>query len=264
MTEQRLLDLQPWPLAMAAFRRAWQERDDVLRLAAIPAIVTFLAYLWFQRSTAAFAGAIQAGQEPDAEAVTSLQQPLMLYALVNWCFIVLFSVNWMRVLILGSASVPGLGLTLGRRHLRLLIISIAMQVASGILMGLLLVLVAAVMPAFAPILAAATVFLIWCLLVIVRLGPAWVGIAIDAPMKFRDAWHRTQGAGVRLAIAIVLVSFLPFALQIVFLQIALSLGVTELAPMAISFVSVVIQYIMVAGIGAVFVLSYPRFVSETV
>lgn len=249
---------------MAAFRRVWQERDNLLRLAAVPVIVVFLMYLWFQRSAEEILHAIPPGQQPDAETMQALQGPLMLYALGSWCATVLFSANWMRVLVLGSNAVQGLGLAVSRLHLRLLVLSIALQIGASILLSIALLVAAFILPMPALTFAILILFVIWYVIAVARLCPVWVGIAIDAPMKLRDAWKRTETFGIKLAVALVMVSFALLMLQFLFFTVSMSLGVLEAAPLALSFIAVVVQFVMFAAIGAVFVLAYPRFVSETV
>lgn len=264
MNQPRSTDLQPWPLAMAAFSRVWQERDDLLRLAAVPVILVFLFYLWLQRSTEATFMSMSPGQQPDPETLQALQGPVMLYGIGSWCITAVFTANWMRILMLGSGAVGGLGLSLGRRHLRILILSIGLQVLAGVLLTLTLFVVIMVAPVSAVVFAVMILFMIWYVIVVMRLCPVWVGIAIDAPMKLRDAWARTDGAGIRLAVSVLIVSAALIVMQLLFFSLSLTLGVTAAAPLALSFISVAVQFVMFAAIGAVFVLAYPRFVSETV
>lgn len=264
MTKPSSTDLKPWPLAMAAFRRVWQERDDLMRLAAIPVIATFALNIWFQPYAEMMFGAIQPGQEPDLAQMQSIQAPIILIGLANWLVIAIFMVNWMRALALGDGGPSGLGLDLRRRHIRMWLHLIGFLVCILLAFFIFMALVLVLLPIPAIVFAATILFLIWSLIVVVRLTPIWVGIAIDAPMKLRDAWRRTTGQGVGLAVAFVIVSLGLFFLQSLFLSLSISLGVLEAAPLALSFISVVIQFIMFAAIGAVFVLAYPRFVSETV
>lgn len=264
MNQPRSTDLQPWPLATAAFRRVWAERDDLLRLGAVPVAATFALYLWVQDSLAEAMLAIQPGQQPDPEAVAALQGPFLIYGLASLCILAIFSVNWMRCLMLGPGAVGGLGLGLGRRHVRLLLLAIGLQITATLILSIILTLAVHILPANAVVFAVFILGIIWYLIAVGRLTPVWVGIAIDAPMKLTDAWRRTHGYGIKLAVALVIVSFVLFVLQSAFFWLSLNLGVTELAPLALNFISVVIQFIMFAAIGAVFVLAYPRFVSETV
>lgn len=264
MIEPRSTDLQPWPLAMAAFRRVWAERDDLLRLAAVPVALTFALYLWVQDSLAEAMLAIVPGQQPDPETMAALQTPFLLYGLASLCILSIFSVNWMRFLMLGHDAVSGLGLNLGRRHFRLVLLAIGLQILATLILSIALTVATLLVPANAVVFAIFILGLIWYLIAAARLAPVWVGIAIDAPMKLGDAWRRTHGYGIKLAVALVIVSFLLFVMQSAFFWLSLGLGVSELAPLALNFISVAIQFIMFAAIGAVFVLAYPRFVSETV
>lgn len=264
MTKPSSTDLQPWPLAMAAFRRVWQERDDLMRLAAIPVIAAFVFNIWFQPYAEVMFGAMQPNEQPDFTRLEQVQGPIIMFWLANWFFIAVFAVNWMRHLVLGDTGAPGLGLNLGRRHLRMWLHLVGLQLAVLVAFFVFVTLLLMIAPVAAIIYAAMILYLIWCLIVVVRLTPVWVGIAIDAPMKLREAWRRSAGLGVKLAVAFVVVSFALFFLQTIFVTLSASFGVIQAAPLALSFISVVIQFIMFAAIGAVFVLAYPRFVSETV
>jgi hypothetical protein len=264
MTNPSSSDLQPWQLAMAAFRRVWQERDDLLRLAAVPVIVAFAFNVWFQPYAEVMLGAMQPSEQPDFSRLEQVQGPVILFWLANWLVIAVFVVNWMRHLVLGDAGASGLGLKLGRRHFRMWLHLVGFQLAILIIFFVFVTLILMMAPVAALIFAAMILYVIWCLIVVVRLTPVWVGIAIDAPMKVRDAWRRSAGLGVKLAVAFVVVSFLLFVLQTMLVILSASFGVIQMAPLALSFVSVVIQFIMFAAICAVFVLAYPRFVSETV
>jgi hypothetical protein len=264
MTPRNSTDLEPWQLAIGAVRRVWERREDWLRLAVAPVIATFALNIWFQPYAETFFGALQPGREPDMAQLASVQGPTFLFWAVNWLVIAVFVVNWMRALALGNAAAPGLGLHFRRHHLRMWLSLLLFQVAMflAFMAGISLVLLIA--PSVAIVLAAATIFAIWILIVAVRLTPFWIGIAIDAPMRPRDAWQRTSGQGIRLAVAFIMVSFGLFFMQSLFLSLSFNLGVIDAAPLALSFVSVVIQFVMFAAIGAVFVHAYPRFVSETV
>lgn len=249
---------------MAAFRRVWAERDDLLRLAAVPVAVSFALYLWVQDSLGEAMLTITPGQQPDPETMMAMQKPILLYGLASLCILGIFQANWMRCLMLGRNAVGGLGLNLGRRHFRLVLLAIGLQILATLILSIALTLATILVPSDAVQFAIFILGFIGYVVAAARLAPAWVGIAIDAPMKLGDVWRRTNGFGIRLAVALVIVSFLLFVLQMAFFWLSLGLGVSELAPLALNFISVVIQFIMFAAIGAVFVLAYPRFVSETV
>lgn len=264
MKQPRSTDLQPWPLAMAAFRRVWEQRDDWLRLAVLPVAAAFGLNIWFQPYAEIFFGAMQPGQEPNFVQLASVQGPLFMFWAVNWLIIAIFSGNWMRALALGGSSVAGIGLNIGRQHVRMWLHLMLFQIVTMLAFFIGLFIVLLILPVAAVVFAASILFAIWMVVAVVRLIPLWMGIAIDAPMKLREAWQRTAGHGIKLAVAFVIVSLVLFFLQSMFLSLSFSLGVMEAAPLALSFISVVIQFIMFAAIGAVFVLAYPRFVSETV
>lgn len=261
-------DLQAWPLAMAAFRRVWEERDDLLRLAAGPVIVSFGINLWAQSVAEPIFDILRSGQQPDPadldKVMGQMALPIFVGSIISWCLPLMFSANWMRHMILGAGAVPGLGITPARRHFRLILMSFALHLAWMLVMLLGLVVLFLASASMAVMFAASIISMIWFVIIVVRLTPVWVGIAIDAPMRLQDAWQRTQGNGIKMAVCFLMVFFSLSLLQLIFVSLSISMGIVDAAPLALSFVSIVIQFVMVAIISTILTLAYPRFVSETV
>jgi hypothetical protein len=226
--------LQPRDLIHAAYGELWANRGELLRVAAVPVIVTMaLDALLF------FSGPIDE-TAPD-------EPPGLWFVVLVVLSIppsVLFAVNWLRVLVLGSASVPGLGLRWGAREMRFLlrglVIGLAGLVATLVLtlpVALVLSLLAQVLVVFQymatwlPVLTFGLVLFVYAYLTI-GLSLALVAAAIDAPTGLRESWTATQGLRGRLVIAAIPVVG-PFYLLLFLLPgLIASLGLAEAAPLS--------------------------------
>jgi hypothetical protein len=264
MTSTRKPDLQPLPLAIAACRRTWAERDDFLRLAVVPLALSFGLNLWVWHAYGDVFAALGRGEMPTPETADAMLLPTLLVGLVSWFATSVFAVNWMRVLLLGAGAVAGLGLAIDRRHVRFTMLAFLTQLVLGFGFMLGFMVAAFLLPNMMLLFIVAIILLLFYVMALLRLAPLWVGIAIDAPLAFKRAWQRTSGYGMQLLSAVVLIALTIMFGQTV-LQIFLGvLGLIQAAPMAMLFISLVIQFMLTACVCAVFVLAYPRFVSETV
>lgn len=222
--------LQPRDLIHAAYGELWGNRGELLRVAAIPVVVTMAldALLYF--------GGPSDETAPD-------EPPGLWFVVLVLLSIppsVLFAVNWLRVLVLGSASVPGLGLRWGAREMRFLlrglVIGLAGLVATLIVtlpVALVLSLLAQVqyIMTWLPVLTFGLVLFVYAYLTI-GLSLALVAAAIDAPTGLRESWIATQGLRGRLVIAAIPVVG-PFYLLLFLLPASIaSLGLAEAAPLS--------------------------------
>lgn len=264
MNTSRQQDLQPFPLAIAACRRVWAERDQLLRLGIVPLLLTFAMNVWMQYLYKDLLDVVARGEQPDPEMVNTLWTPSVLIGLASWFIAIVFAINWMRLLVLGDGAVRGLGLALSVRHLRLTALVLLVQMGLGIAVGLIWVILAMIAPISALLFVVGVGLIVIYAVIMLRLVPVWVGIAIDAPMSFRQSWDRTAGYGLRLLVAIILVTALILAMQALLTAISAMLGLLQAAPLAVLFLSLIIQFGMMACFCTIFVLAYPRFVSETV
>lgn len=264
MIPARKPDLQPLPLALAACRRTWIERDDLLRLAAVPLAVSFLLNLWVWHAYGDLFAALGRGEMPTPETADAMLMPTMFVGFVSWFATSVFAVNWMRVLLLGPNAVAALGLAINRRHIKFTLFAFLTQLVFGFAFMLAFMLAAFLLPNMTLLVVFAIVLMLLYVAALLRLAPLWVGIAIDAPLAFNQAWHRTRGYGLQLLSAVVLIALTIMFAQTVLQVILGALGLMQAAPMAMLFISLVIQFALTACICAVLVLSYPRFVSETV
>jgi hypothetical protein len=264
MIPSRKTDLQPLPLAIAACRRTWIERDDLLRLAVVPLALSFALNLWVWHAYGDVFAALGRGEMPTPEVADAMLLPTLLVGLVSWFATSVFAVNWMRVLLLGHGAVIGLGLAIDRRHVRFTLLAFVAQLALGFAFMLALMIAAFLLPSMALLVILGIAFMLLYVAALLRLAPLWVGIAIDAPLGFKQAWQRTSGYGTQLLSAVVLIALTVMFAQTVLQIILGAVGLMAAAPMAMLFISLVIQFALTACICAVFVFAYPRFVSETV
>lgn len=256
--------LQPFPLAIAACLRVWAERDELLRLGVVPLLLTFVLNLWSWHLLTPVLDIIESGKVPDPSVVNDMMGPLFLAGLLSWFLTSLFAVNWMRVMMLGDSAVGGLGLAIGRRHLKFAFLIIAVQLVLGFAVLLIMLIVAFVMPATALLTLVAIILSGAYLTAMLRLTPMWVGLAIDAPMTLSQAWTRTAHYGFKMTVAVILLGCLMLVAQTVLQFIFGVLGLISAAPLATLFILLVVQFVLAACVSTVLVIAYPRFVAETV
>ncbi|WP_374654971.1 hypothetical protein [Dongia sp.] len=257
-------DLQPLSLALAAFRRTWAERDELLRLGAIPFLPLYLLFRGLEKTQAAMYAEMQKGADVDPNVLVDAILQMTLIGLGLIVVVGFFSVNWIRQMTMGREAVPGLGLNIGTRHFHFSLAMLALvALAFGASLILSIVFTLAGMAQLA-LIVSMLVMVVGYLILLTRLSPAWIGIAIDARMPFSLAWQRTKGQGGRLIGALMLTALPAFAAQSVLASIFVSFGLLEAAPLAFSVLSSFISLAYMAVQLNLFVLAYPRFVSEVV
>lgn len=226
--------LQPRDLVREAFGALWQGRNELLRVAAVPVGITLIldAVLLFGRARGELE---QAGQpEPWFFVLLLLSIPPS----------ILLAVNWLRVLVLGPASVSGLGLRWGRREMRflarLLLIGLAGLAATIVLtlpIGVFFALLGQMSAAFQQLanwmpLASALLALFVYAYITMGFSLALVAAAIDGPGGMAGSWRATRGQRGRLVLA-VLATVGPFYLLMFLLPLLFGiLGVTRVAPLS--------------------------------
>lgn len=252
------------PLMRIGLMRCWAARDHFIRLAVVPlaAMVAVLVPL----QTMALDVMMTASGDAGVETVGGPEQDLSLqFLLLGLCYaaaVNVFAVNWLRQLTLGSTAVPGLGLSLTGRHLRFLLMIIAISFVTG-LAGMFLALVLGTL-GMAGIMAALMVGLLFWAALLARLSPSWIGIAIDTPMPLATAWRRTTGQSYKLVIAMLAVE-VPLALfQQIIEGVFRMTGLIDAAPLTFTVIVAATQLMGVAVQLAILVSAYPHFLRETV
>jgi hypothetical protein len=191
-------------VAMDAARCCWQLRWQLLRALAVPATGYIALGYWMEPITAQ----------------NWAQQLLLSWAMT--AILAIAAISFHRIILLGPASVPPLGVDgSNRREWRFignwiglyLVVLLLMTVSMAVLMHLL-----ALLPGNEPMQRGPTDFRliafalakIPALFVLSRLSLALPAIALDQPLGLRSSWQLTKGHGWRIT---VLVAGLPWLLH---------------------------------------------------
>jgi hypothetical protein len=252
-------DIRILPLVQLGLRRCWTAHDHLIRLGVIPLGAMLLltdpmrnTWVALRASTEANGG----GGDPNL-ALRMLVLEFCLSAVT-----VMFSVNWLRQLTLGAAAVPGLGLILATRHLRFFFMIFGITVAV-ILPAMIIWLLLSPLQLLGQLAAIMLAIIGWSLL-IARLSPSWIGIAIGAPMPLRVAWQRTAGQGFKLMLAMLMIELPVIFLQVVLEEVFRGVGLIEAAPFTFTLVVDTLELCGIAAQLAVLVSAFPYFLRETV
>jgi len=244
------------PLLRAGVRRSWAARDHFLRLSVLPLVVMVAILLPLQEALQQMMFRNEGTDLPPA----SGQTVLLLVAYV--AVLTVFAVNWLRQLTLGTSAVPGFGLALGSRNLRFFLLLLGSLFGSGALALILVVILSPFGLAGAGAAFMGSV-LAWAV-VIARISPTWIGIAIDAPMPLGIAWRRTAGQGFKLLIALLAIDVpLMFVRELIGGFFAFS-GLLEYLPGTLTLITAVLQLVGTAAQLAILATAFPYFLRETV
>jgi hypothetical protein len=264
MTATRQQDLQPLSLTIAAYRRTWAERDELLRLGIVPFIPLYLLFRKLETVQVAMYAEMQKGQQADPAVMLDAMSQMTFTGLGLIVVIGFFSVNWIRQMTLGREAAPGLGLNFGLRHLHFsafMLGLVALTFGASVVVSLILNLAGLAQLA---LVLSVLIMEFGYLTLLTRLSPSWIGIAIGAPMAFSVAWQRSRGQGGRLVVALMLTALPAFIAQSLLGTLFVSLGLLDAAPLAFSVLTAFISLAYMAVQLNLFVLAYPRFVSEVV
>ncbi len=257
-------DLQPFNLALTAYRQMWLARDELLRLGIVPFIPLYLLFRLLEKVQMATYLEMQKGRAADVTIILDKSIDSLLIGLGLMVVISFFNVNWIRQMTLGRDAAPGLGLYITGRHLRFILFMVAVAAivfAASVMASLVLTLIGL---AGVSVLIATLMLILGYLLLLIRLSPSWIGIAIDAPMSWSMAWRRCHGQTARIVVALLLSAVPAFMAQSLLGAIFFKTGLAEAAPLAFSAVSSFISLVYMALQLNLFILAYPCFVSETV
>lgn len=264
MITARPQDLQPFSLAVAAYRQIWLARDELLRLGVIPFIPLYLLFRMLETVQTAMYAEMQKGPAADIVAITDGSIRSLLIGAGLMVVIGIFNVNWIRQMTLGREAVPGLGLQLSGRHLRFVVVMLAIVAAVFVAVFVTIFILTLVGLGALAMPMSMLILIIGYLMLLVKLSPSWIGIAIDAPMPFGTAWKRTTGQTGRVVMGLMLSALPAFIAQSLLGTIFFNTGLVDAAPLAFSALSSFISLAYMAVQINLFVLAYPRFVSETV
>lgn len=250
-------NLSPRALMGEAFDALWRNRTDLLRIAVAPVGATLAIDVALL--TLAAPADPAAGPGMTAYLLLALSIPPA----------ALLAINWLRVLLLGPAAVPGLGLRWGASETRFLL-----RMLGILLAGLLatFVVLAPVVVAFGLVAGTAggPALDYWLILlstlggvliyayVSLRLSPALAALAAGQAATLGQAWAVTRGQGGRLLLAGVAVVG-PFYLLMFLLPALLHrVGLDEAAPLSSLLAQVVLASLTSAAGFALVAVIYRR------
>lgn len=213
------------PSIIEAFQLLWQLRDDWLRLAVVPVLATFLLSI---------------------PLVLWPQHPLSVLPLLANVFpLALFAGSWLRLLLFGPDSAPGLGLRWTQRESRLLLRWLQLQILIGLGAALPLALVLPMLPSPIGFLLLGAIFCI-ALFVLLRLAIVLPAEAAGHKLDLATAWTATADCAPAL-LAIILLLNLPVSFAGVALELlARSAGLAEALPLTLLLLEDALGYLGIA------------------
>lgn len=224
-------------LVKAAFQILWQQRDDALRLGFIPTLIFFGGFLYGQDALVVVAKQWRSGEmEALPPGVPLAVLTTMLVALLAMA---LAMGNWLRFMLLGPMGAIGLGIAIGRPHVRFLVSCVVLVFAASIAFTVLSMPILLLPGLLGGI--GSVVVLIGLMVVMVRLSPFLVGQVIAQPMSLQEAWNASRGNGIALATALILVQVPLWIAASLLNQILFAVGFAAVAPLAMLFITAVFE-----------------------
>lgn len=262
--------------AGAAYIAMWDRRDDLLRVAAVPALATLGINLVLDWQ-------FNLGMHGDPLNPPQLELGAVLLMLLLWLPMALFSVNWIRVLLLGRESVGGLGLRWGLRETIYLIRAVAILLAAmlaALIVSLPVIVVAVVVgfatgaistvvgpgagasPAVGILLGilVAVPMLVVEFYVMFRLMLALPAAALDRSRAFRLSWETTKGTVARLFAVYLLVALPPYVAIFVLQFVLNAVGLFAVAPISGQLIGTLLGFAAGATGSSALAMSYRRLV----
>jgi hypothetical protein len=254
------------PLPVAALVRQsyallGRHRDDLLRLGVVPVLIAFVIDA-IALGTLTGAPVQETGTPTEAGSETAAAvapDPALFLFLLGVVPMTLFAVGWLRVLLLGPAAAPGLGLRWGRRETRFLLLGIWISLLAGLAVIFPLGALFAFLGSSAALLPFALgAAMLGYLYILLRLSLALTAVAIDESGGFSESWAATQGVSGRFLLIVVLTA-LPFQLAALLLPVLLAaVGLYDAAPFASLLAGVALGYLVSAAALAAIALAYRR------
>lgn len=188
----------------------------------------------------------------------------LLVMITNFLLVSIFGVGWHRLILLGPEKAgSGLGVQLGRRELRyffrLWVCFIGMIMVAGFLSYLdaAIALRIGVSP-YATLSIAYLGFVPIGAYAIGRLGPSFAAIALDLPSEMSRSWQATMGHGGRLLALYLLAGLGWVAIPALLGALAGLLGLGEIAPYALLFISAFVSTALLAVLVTINALVFRR------
>ncbi len=230
-------------------------RDDAIRLGAVPAALHIAAMIYGQPALYALLSTAEQGKTTaDPAAIGSL----LLMSVIAIFSLTVLAVNWLRFLLLGPQSAPGIGLHIGRPHIFFLLGAIALGFAALISLSLASIPIGLVLGSAANIGFAVAALAIG--MVVIRLSLALVAVAIGQPVGLRQAWEASAGQSLTLLIAVLLAELPFFLLVLVIGFLAGATGLAAAAPYTLLLISSLIQVAATMAQCGVLAAAYRRLI----
>lgn len=250
-----------------ACRLVLQRRNDLLRVGLVFLLGSFaLDIMVFNYVLPMLAATTTSAAGPPVMD-NRLPGSLLLVLITNFLLLSVFGVGWHRLVLLGPEKVgAGLGVQLGLRELRYFVrlwvcfIAMVAVVAFLSMIEVGIALRLGVSPydtlpiaylGLVPIAAFA----------IGRLGPSFAAISLDLPSELSRSWRTTAGNSARLLALYLLAGFGWFAVPALLGVFAGVLGLGQLAPYALLFVSAFVSTALLAVLVTINALVFRQLVS---
>ena len=226
------------PTAAAAWRLVRDSRDELLRIGALPLLLTFVLSLVLK----AWPGGPM----------------FFLVVILDWVPITLFAVAWLRFLLLrGDAGSRGVTTAWTARETkflsRVLLLNLGTGAGTGLCAGLIAVALGIELEensrAFLLVAAAAGLVAAY---VVLRLSLVLPAIAIGRAYGLRDAWRDSAACGLQL-LAIMMLTNLPAVLLLLLLN---GTGLTAALPFTMLLATAALGYIVFAVTMTVLALAF--------
>jgi len=235
MPSPRPQSLPVFLLIRTAYQFFWRHRDDSLRLAFVPTLVSFGGLAFNQSLLTSVADQYQAGQAPQLNSGDEFT--LMVTAVITLLSMVTLVANWLRFMLLGPMGAVGLGLAIGRPHLAFVVTTVVLSFVGGIGVGVISMPLLFLPPALVKI--GTVVAFIVVFVGLARLLPFAVAQAIGQPISLQQAWSASRGNGAPLATALILVQLPLWVIDGLVTNILWAVGFAAVAPLAMFFINTV-------------------------
>jgi hypothetical protein len=250
-----------------ACRLVLRRRNDLLRVGLVFLLGSFALDILFFNYLLPMMALAQPSLSGETPVDPRLMPGLLLVLVTNFLLVSIFGVGWHRVVLLGPERTGGgLGVQLGLRELRYffrLWVCFMVMIAVGGFLSIIEVAIAiriGVNP-YATLPIAYLGFIPIAAFAIGRLGPSFAAIAVDLPSEMSRSWQATMGNGGRLLALYLLAGFGWFAVPALLGAFAGLLGLGEVAPYALLFISAFVSTALLAVLVTINALVFRRLVA---
>lgn len=251
-----------------ACRLVLERRNDLLRVGLVFLLGSFALNVLFFNYLLPMLAEAQVNAAGETVVDPRLMPGLLLVLVTNFVLLAVFGVGWHRLILLGPERAGGgLGVQLGLRELRyffrLWVCFLGMIMIAGFLsyIDVAIALRAGVSP-YSTLPIAYLGFIPITAYALGRLGPSFAAIAVDLPAEMSRSWKATMGNGRRLLALYLLAGFGWFAVPALLGALAGLIGLGELAPYALLFISAFVSTALLAVLVTINALVFRRLVGQ--